>query len=102
MTYNFEPFEKTVSEINERFKIHGDEEDNWRIVQSIVHNIGGNAVNVGGTTLSGDQPGWGRSSMSDAWLEKYQTQKYHLVDPARYLCVLLCRHICGNDRMNNL
>jgi DNA-binding CsgD family transcriptional regulator len=81
MTYNFEPFERTVSEINERFKIHSDEEDNWRIVQNIVHNIGGNAVNVGGTTLSGDQPSWGRSSMSDAWLEKYETQKYHFVDP---------------------
>lgn len=81
MTSSLEPFEKTVSEINERFKINGDEEDSWLIVQSVVHDIGGNAVNVGGTTLSGDQPGWGRSSMSDAWLDKYDTKKYHLVDP---------------------
>jgi DNA-binding CsgD family transcriptional regulator len=81
MTSSLEPFEKTISEINERFKINGDEGDCWLIAQSIVYDIGGNAVNAIGTNLSGDQPGWGRSSMSDAWLERYDTQKYHLVDP---------------------
>ena len=81
MISQLEPFERTISEINERFKVNGDDEDNWRIIQSIVHGIGGNAVNVGGTTLLGDQPGWGRSSMSAVWLEQYEAKQYHLVDP---------------------
>lgn len=81
MISSLEPFEKTVSDVNERFKINGTEEDSWLIAQSIVHDLGGNAVNAGGTNLSGDQPSWGRSSMSDAWLKQYDLKKYHLVDP---------------------
>ncbi|MEP1767767.1 MAG: LuxR C-terminal-related transcriptional regulator [Sulfitobacter sp.] len=89
MTSSLDPFEKTVSEINGRFKIHCDQEDCWQIIQNIVHDIGGSAVNMAGTTLSGEQAAWARSSMSADWLKKYTTKNYHLVDP--FITALISR-----------
>lgn len=81
MSSSLEPFENIVSAFNERFKVGGTEEDSWLIAQSIVRDVGGSALNIGGTNIAGDQPSWGRSSMSDAWLKRYETKNYHLVDP---------------------
>lgn len=81
MRPNLEPFEQTVSEINQRFQKNREVMDNWEITQSVMSDIGGIAVNVCGTNLAGDEPGWARSSMSDTWLERYESKKYHLVDP---------------------
>lgn len=59
-----EPFEKTIFEVNNRFGMHRESENSWDIAQGIVRDLGGSALNVGGTTLAGDQIGWGRSSMT--------------------------------------
>jgi DNA-binding CsgD family transcriptional regulator len=81
MALNLARFENALNEINQRFQKTSNPQDSWKIAQGVAEDMGGTAINVGGTTLEGDQPGWGRSSMSDAWLERYQHKKYHLVDP---------------------
>jgi DNA-binding CsgD family transcriptional regulator len=87
VTLSLDPFEKVVSEISQRFQPNSDSEGSWQVAQGIVWDIGGSAINVGGTTLEGDQAAWGRSSMSDAWLDVYQSKKYYLIDP--FLTALL-------------
>lgn len=74
-------YEKVISEINQKFQNPLDGESNWQIAQDVIRDIGGIALNIGGTNLTGDQPGWGRSSMSDAWIARYHAKKYHAVDP---------------------
>jgi len=81
MPLSLEPFEQTISEINQRFQQSPEATENWEITQSVIQDIGGIAVNAAGTNLAGDEPGWARSSMTDAWLERYQSKQYHLVDP---------------------
>lgn len=85
---SLEPFEQTVSRISNRFLVNdgsflvGDgSEDSWQVAQGIVQDIGGTAINIGGTSASGEQVGWARSSMSAAWLEEYERQNYHVIDP---------------------
>ncbi|WP_299024353.1 LuxR C-terminal-related transcriptional regulator [uncultured Sulfitobacter sp.] len=74
-------FENALADIHQRFQKKSDPLDSWVIAQGVAKEIGATAINLGGTNLEGDQPGWGRSSMSDGWLERYEDKKYHLVDP---------------------
>lgn len=76
-----EPFEKAIVEVNDRFRNSGDKAINWEIAQEIVRDIGGNAINIAGTTPDGMQTAWGLSSMSQAWLDEYHTRQYYLIDP---------------------
>lgn len=76
-----QPFEEVMSEISQRFQRNSGHAGSWEVAQGVVRDIGGTAINVGGTTLEGDQAGWGRSSMSEAWLDVYHSKKYHLIDP---------------------
>lgn len=81
MALNLAYFETALADINRRFQDTSNPLDSWEIAQGVAHDIGGTAINVGGTNSEGDQPGWGRSSMSGDWLERYEDKKYHLVDP---------------------
>lgn len=81
MIADLDPFERTVIDINNRFQDTDESHDSWSIAQGIIHDIGGCALNMGGTSLLGDQMGWGLSSMSQDWLKRYDTKSYHLVDP---------------------
>ncbi len=81
MTISLDSFEQTINEASERFQLKSKSNDNWTVTKSIVSDLGGTAVNLGSTTMAGDQISWGRSSMSEAWLERYQNKKYHLIDP---------------------
>lgn len=83
-------FERTVVDVSDRFQGNAGNADNWTIAQDVVHQLGGIALNIGGTSALGDQVGWGRSSMSDAWLERYEARKYHLIDP--FIAALLAGH----------
>lgn len=90
MQISLEPFEQTISEINQRFQSPSDPLDSWDVARNIVRDIGGSAVNIAGTNLVGDKVSWARSSMSEAWLARYQSRNYQLVDP--FLAALLAGH----------
>lgn len=74
-------FERTVFETTQSFKDVKTAQDCWQVAIDVVHRLGGNALNVGGTNASGTEVGWARSSMSKAWLEEYERQGYLSVDP---------------------
>ncbi|SPH22739.1 HTH-type quorum sensing-dependent transcriptional regulator VjbR [Ascidiaceihabitans donghaensis] len=90
MMLGLEPFEQMISEINARFQNTASGESNLQTAHTIVRDIGGLAVNVGGTTPAGDAAAWGMSSMSEAWLARYESEKYHLIDP--FIAALVAGH----------
>ena len=74
-------FERVVFETAQKFQNLSSDHESWQAAIEAVHSLGGNAVNLAGTTASGSKPAWGRSSMSEAWLKEYSAKNYHRIDP---------------------
>lgn len=74
-------FDQYISEIPVRFSEKSDFEGSWHVAQEITAEMGGTAINVAVTTPLCDDILWARSSMTQAWLSRYEAEKYHLIDP---------------------
>ncbi len=74
-------FEEFIVDISHRMQQFEDAQASWETAVQITHEMGGSALNVGVTSASGKEVLWGRSSMTEAWLTRYNALEYHRIDP---------------------
>lgn len=72
---------QVLADISNRLSPDLSSEDSWNATIEVAHLIGAKAINVAAVTVESREVVWGRSSMEPEWLEEYNKNSFHEVDP---------------------